>query len=129
MKLIEQESVASKPEYAQLCGLFRKLTQGDDFKKLEALANTVKHRSIIRPELNEDATGKRLDKHILKLESFWYAGHFFEAMDAHEFMQREHDRMQPLTVDIGVELNEVLRLHVDSQPTISSKADSHGPRA
>lgn len=109
LKLLEQQRDAGHPEYDQLCRLFREITTGDDYKYLSALANTSKHRSIVRPELNEDATGKREEKWILFLESFWYAGEFFERTSAREFMRKEHDRIQPLTVNIGVELNEVLK--------------------
>lgn len=109
LNLLEQQCNAGHPEYDKLCRLFREVTIGDDYKYLHALTNTSKHRSIVRAELNEDATGRREEKWILFLESFWYKGEFFEKTNAREFMQKEHDRIQPLTVDIGVELNEVLK--------------------
>lgn len=109
LKLLEQQRDAGHSEYGKLCGLFRDITMGDDYKYLNALANTSKHRSIVRIELNEDATGIREEKWILFLESFWYAEEFFEKTNARESMRKEHDRIQPLTVNIGVELNEVLR--------------------
>ncbi|MDR3014284.1 MAG: hypothetical protein LBV56_02520 [Delftia acidovorans] len=109
LKLLEQQRDAGHPEYDNLCRLFREITAGAGYKYLNALTNTSKHRSIIRPELNEDVTGRREDKWILFLESFWYAGDFFEKVNAREFMQKEHDRIQPLTVNIGVEMNEVLK--------------------
>lgn len=109
LKLLEQQRDAGHLEYDKLCRLFREVTTGDGYKYLNALTNTSKHRSIVRPELNEDATGRREEKWILFLESFWYAGDLFEKTNAREFMRKEHDRIQPLTVDIGVELNEVLK--------------------
>jgi len=107
-KLLEQQRKAGRPEYNKLCILFREITTGDDYEYLKALTNTSKHRSIVRPELNEDFTGRRKEKWILFLEPFWYEGKLFEKTNVHEFMRKEHDRIQPLTVDIGVELNEVL---------------------
>jgi hypothetical protein len=109
LKLLEQQRDGEHPEYERLCRLFREITTGDGYKYLSALTNTSKHRSIVRPELNEDATGRREEKWSLLLESFWYAGEFFEKINAREFMQKEHDRIQPLTVSIGAELNEVLK--------------------
>jgi hypothetical protein len=109
LKLLEQQRDAGHPEYKELCRLFREITTGDDYKYLNALTNTSKHRSIVRPELNEDATGRREEKWILFLESFWYAGDRYKKTNACEFMRKEHDRIQPLTVNIGVELNEVMK--------------------
>lgn len=108
-KLLEQRRNDGYPEYDKLCKLFREMTTADDYKYLNALTNTSKHRSIVRSELNEDATGRREEKWILFLESFWYAGEFFEKTNAREFMRKEHDRIQHLTVNIGVELNHVLK--------------------
>lgn len=109
LKRLEQQRDSGHPEYEKLCRLFREITTGDDYKYLDALTNTLKHRRVVRPELNEDATGRRDKKWTLFLESFSYAGELFGAMDARDFMRNEHDRIQPLTVNIGVELNEVLK--------------------
>lgn len=109
LKLLEQQRDDGHPKYEKLCKLFREITTGDDYKYLNALTNTSKHRSIVRSELNEDATGRREDKWILFLESFWYSGEFFEKTNALEFMRKEHDRIQHLTVKIGVELKDVLK--------------------
>lgn len=117
LKLLEQQRDAKHPEYGGLCKLLSEITSGNDYKYLNALTNTSKHRSIVRPELNEDATGKREEKWILFLESFWYAGELFEKANAREFMQKEHDRIQPLTVNIGIELNEVLEKLLPTKPT------------
>lgn len=105
---LERECQIAHPEYNNLLRLFREITTGDSYQYLAALTNTSKHRCIVRPQLNQDATGKREDEWILFLESFWYEGKLFEKTNAREFMQREHDRIQPLTVDIGVELNKIL---------------------
>ncbi len=117
LKLLERQRDSGRPEYDKLCMLFSEITTGDDYKYLNALTNTSKHRSIVRPELNEDATGSREEKWILFLESFWYGGELFEKTNAREFMQKEHDRIQPLTVNIGVELNEVLTKLQPLKPT------------
>lgn len=124
LKLLEQQRDAGHPEYDNLCRLFREITTGGDYKYLNALTNTSKHRSIVRPELNEDATGRREEKWILFLESFWYAGELFEKTNAREFVRKEHDRIQPLTVNIGVELNEVLKKLQSLEPTTNATEES-----
>ena len=109
LKVLEQQRDAGHSEYYRLCRLFCEVTTGDDYKYLCALTNTSKHRHIVRPELNEDFTGKREEKWILFLEPFSHAGELFKKTNAREFMQKEHDRIQPLTVNIGMELNEILK--------------------
>lgn len=123
LKLLERQRNAGRSEYDKLCLLFREVTIGDDYKYLNALTNTSKHRSIVRPELNEDATGRREEKWIIFLESFWYAGELFEKTDAREFMRKEHDRIQPLTVEIGVELNDVLKTLQSLKPKTQAKEE------
>jgi hypothetical protein len=101
--------MAGKPELASLRSLFSDMTNGPGFDRLDSLNNHAKHRSVVRPKLSEDWTGKREQKYLLLLESFSYEGKFFPEIDVREFMQQEHDRMQHLMVDTGVELNNVLK--------------------
>jgi hypothetical protein len=124
LKLLEQQRDTGHSEYDKLCRLFREITAGDDYNYLNALTNTSKHRSIVRSELNEDATGRREDKWVLYLESFWYAGELFEKTNAREFMRKEHDRIQHLTVNIGVELNDVLKRLQPLKPTTQAIEES-----
>ncbi|WP_185822149.1 hypothetical protein [Xanthomonas sp. GW] len=107
---LEQQRDAGHCEYDKLCRLLRELSTGSDYKYLNALTNTSKHRSIVRPQLNEDVTGTREEKWILFLDSFFYDGEFFGKINARGFMRSEYDRIQPLIVNIGVELNEVLKM-------------------
>ncbi|PLC51436.1 hypothetical protein CR159_04260 [Pollutimonas subterranea] len=124
LKLLEQQRDAGHPEYDKLCRLLREVTIGDDYRYLDALTNTSKHRSIVRTQLSEDATGSREENWILFLESFWYDGHLFEKINARKFMRKEHDRIQPLTVNIGVELNEVLKKLQPLLPTTQVTEES-----
>jgi hypothetical protein len=111
LKLLKHQRDTGHPEYDKLYMLFCKITSGQDYEYLDALTNTAKHRSIVRPELSEDATGMREERWILFLESFRYDGKLFQKTNVCEFMHKENDRIQPLTVDIGMELNEVLKSH------------------
>jgi hypothetical protein len=130
LKRLEQQRDAGHPEYDKLCSLFRQITTGADYRYLDVLSNTSKHRNIVRPELNEDATGKREEKWILFLESFWYAGELLEKTNVREFMRKEYDRIQHLTVDIGMELNKVLKkLHLRIPPDRHEKSGKGALRA
>jgi hypothetical protein len=111
LQLLEHQRDTGHPEYDKLYMLFWKITTGQDYEYLDALTNTAKHRSVVRPELNEDATGMREERWILFLESFRYDGKLFQKTNVREFLGKEFDRIQPLTVDIGMELNEVLKTH------------------
>lgn len=122
LKRLEQQRDTGHPKYDNLCRLFREITTGDGYKHLDALTNTLKHRSIVRSELNEDATGRRKEKWILYLEPFWYEEDFFEKTNALKFMRKEHDRILHLTVNIGVELNDVLK---DEAPTCEAHNPDH----
>lgn len=124
LRLLERQRDHEHPEYDKLCRLFREVTTGADYTYLDALANTSKHRNIVRPELNEDFTGRREEKWILFLESFSYERKLFKKTNAREFMQKEHDRIQPLTVNIGVELNEVLKKLQSLKPTAHAIEES-----
>lgn len=124
LRCLKQKCKSESGVYEKLEKLFRELTTGDDYTYLAALSNTAKHRSIVRSELNEDATGKREEKWILFLESFSYAGKKYRKTNARVFMQKEHDRIQHLTVKIGVELNDVLKkLHPLKGPTLAREGD------
>lgn len=125
LKILEQQSVTRHSEYHQLYSLLREITTGNSYDYLKALTNTSKHRSIVRPELNEDLTGSREKKWILFLESFWYVGKFFEKTDAFKFMEKEHDRIQHLSVKIGVELNDVLKKLSPLAPATQTVEESH----
>lgn len=108
LKLLERQNDAGHSEHDKLCDFFREITTGNGYKYLNALANTSKHRSIVRSELNQDLTGRREEKWVLFLEPFCYAGDFFDKTNAGEFMQKEHDRILPLIISIGLELNKAL---------------------
>lgn len=70
----------------------------------------AKHRSIVQPALSEDQTGTCAQKYMLPFDDFVYERRRFNPVDVREFIQQEHDRMQRLLVEIGAELNAVLKV-------------------
>lgn len=107
-----------KQDLDSLRGLFASLVAGPGFERLDALSNMAKHRGIVRPALREDLTGCRPEKYDLPFEHFEYHGKPFSPMHVREFIQSEHDRMQHLLVDIGMQLNSVLRARLAGQPAL-----------
>ncbi len=93
----------------QLALLFRALISGSGWKRVAALSNMAKHRSIVQPALSEDQTGTRAQKYMMPFDDFVYERRRFNPIDVREFIQQEHDRMQHLLVEIGAELNAVLK--------------------
>jgi hypothetical protein len=66
-------------------------------------------RRVLRAVL--DAARERASKRlILQLDSFEYNDKQFPSVDLQNFAQREHDRIQHLTVNVGCELIRLLRL-------------------
>lgn len=98
-----------KADLDQLSLLFRALVSGSGYKRVAALSNMAKHRSIVKPALNEDHTGTRPQRYTLPFEDFVYERRRFDSVDVLAFIEQEHDRMQHLLVEIGAELNAVLR--------------------
>lgn len=109
-----------KPGLDQLACLFRALVSGAGFQRVAALSNMAKHRSIVRPALNEDHTGNRAQRYELPFDDFVYERRRFNPVDVREFVQQQHDRMQYLLVEIGVELNAVLKARRAAQPSQSA---------
>jgi hypothetical protein len=96
--------------------LFAEFFQGGDFAHLDALANTSKHRSIVRPSINEDVAGSRAEKHLFMLDSVEYDGTEYPATAVTDLLQREYDRMFPLILHIGNALNVTLAARLASKP-------------
>jgi len=122
LRRLKRQCDDGRVEFYDIHRRFRELTLGDDYAYLHALVNTLKHRAIVRPELNEDATGKREEKWILFLEPFFYDGVLYRKVNVREFMRREHDRIQALTVDIGRSVNDLLSTRLDVKAPAVCKA-------
>lgn len=82
---------------------------GENFKHISALSNHGKHRSIIRPSLNEDWTGTAEQRHTLKIPSFVYAEQTYPEVTVNEFLATEHERFAQRVVHAGNALNAYLR--------------------
>jgi hypothetical protein len=94
--------LSGPPELQTLHDLFAEFFQGGDFAHLNALANTAKHRSIVRASLNEDQTGTRAARHLVMLEAVEYDGRSYPAVAVTDLPVNEYDRLFPLTCVSGI---------------------------
>ncbi len=97
---------------ASLIKPFGALGSGGSFDHINALANSGKHISIIRPSLSEDWTGTRPVRHGFKLPPFDYHGAPFGEVYVNDLLEAEFDRCNRALVDAGVALNALLRARV-----------------
>ncbi len=81
---------------------------GGSFSHIAGLANRGKHRSIVRPTLSEDWTGKAEERHELKFPAFDYKSERYQEVAVASLLQLEHDRWSMLIVDAGNMINATL---------------------
>jgi hypothetical protein len=103
----------------RLHSLYSKLCTSGAFPHIAAAANHCKHRSVVLPSISEDQIGKR---HELRFAAFEYDGATYPQVAIRELLESEFDRCSILIIDIGIELNAVLR----HRKTHSQIADSGG---
>jgi len=108
LKRLRQHCDAGQVEFEAIHTLLLGLTADGDYVYLNALANTSKHRAVVRPGLNEDVTGTREQRWVLYLEAFVYQGIAYKKTDVREFMRSEHSRIQELIILIGQRINDLL---------------------
>ncbi len=81
--------LSPQPQFAALGIALRSLTADGQAPHLAALANQSKHRSIVQPLLNEDATGERAERHELRFSSFVYGASVFPGSASTLLLPRE----------------------------------------
>lgn len=90
------------------------LASGDDFAYLGALANHSKHRSLIRPGLWVNLTGKKLEPYTLEFQEFTFDNTSYPRRSILPFLQSEFDRQSLRIIESGNALNSVLKVIGDS---------------
>lgn len=103
-----RELLQSQAQYSALADALGQLAGQGSFGHLAALANHSKHRSIVQPQLNEDLTGLREDRHEMRFSSFTYKGTAFPEVSVKALLEPEYARCSQLVVRAGEDLNNVL---------------------
>lgn len=101
--------LARSPEVAVLAHMLRQSHTGESWRHLAAVANTSKHRTVVRATLSEDWTGKRKNFRELHISLFEREGRSFPAVSLQELLEPEYNRLSRLVVAIGHALTAHLR--------------------
>ena len=78
------------------------------FKQIDALSNKAKHSSIVRPLLNEDLTGGRIDRFEVRFEAFERRGCVTDSMLIDDVLAPAYDFASETVVNTGNELHRLL---------------------
>lgn len=96
------------PDLATLKALYGSLFEGGEFKHLSAISNSSKHRNVVKASIHQNLTGVG-DAIHLEFPAFKYNDVEYPAVPVKEFTEREFNRCAKLIIDIGNELNTVLK--------------------
>lgn len=107
LKLLKRDS-----RFVPITSLLNSLVSAATFTHLSALANQAKHRSIVFPSLNEDLTGTREKRHMVIFPTFAYEESRYPQVFADDFIAAEYERSSQCVINIGIELNALLRTHL-----------------
>jgi len=102
------ELLQRKASTASLGEMLRDLRAADTAKHVAALANSAKHRSIIEATISEDLTGTRAKRQELQFSQFNYRKKTFPAIAVTDILEKEYERVNRLTVNMGKVLQELL---------------------
>lgn len=102
-------SLRSNSVFHSVAPILSSAQSGDHWRHLASLANTSKHRTVIRTSLNEDWTGKRENYRELQLSAFSRGKDNFPAISVRDLLSTEYQRLSGVVVSVGHELNACLR--------------------
>jgi len=103
-----QKLIGARPAWKGLHSCLANFDHSNEAKHLDALANLSKHRNIVIPRMTEDFTGET-DRYQITLSDVKYADEHFPAVPFSKFATEEFHRASLLVVDLGNQLNTVLR--------------------
>jgi hypothetical protein len=101
--------LARTSELAVLARMLRQSHAGESWRHLAAVANTSKHRSVVRATLSEDWTGTRKNFRELHISAFEREGRGFPAVSLQALLEPEYNRLSRLVIEIGHALTAHLR--------------------
>jgi hypothetical protein len=101
--------LALTPELVGLARMLRTVHVGDPWRHLAAVADTSKHRSVVRAPLSEDWTGKRKNFRELHISAFERDGRRFPAVSLQELLEPEYNRLSKQVIEVGHALLAYLR--------------------
>jgi len=113
------EWIKEKVKLNSLDAMLDKLITHDDYEYLSALVNHSKHRSIIDSYFNVNLRKHGKDMQEIKFRNFEYDGKEYPSRLVYEFIESEFERESLLIIDIGNEVNRIVKnTNNTSQQTI-----------
>ncbi|MBI5891603.1 MAG: hypothetical protein HZB47_13195 [Nitrosomonadales bacterium] len=103
-----KNKLANTQEHQHLAQGLSSFSSNSDFTYLDALSNQCKHRSLIRPGIFVDLTGKQLSPYTLEFDGFIYKMNTYPRREILSFLQQEIDRQSLCIIELGNELNAAL---------------------
>ena len=91
-----------------IADLLSTLITDSAYRHVAALANRSKHQGLVRPLLNEDWTGERMDRHQLRFASFDHDSRRYPECELSSVLEPAYNLASTTTVDIGNRVNELL---------------------
>lgn len=101
-----------RPKYVEFADALESMVSEDAFAHVSALANHSRHRSIVQPQLNEDLTGLRADRHEVRFSSFNYLGKSFPVVGVRALLEPAYASCSQIVVGTGETLNRTLSASV-----------------
>jgi hypothetical protein len=95
-------------EHQTLATALAELSEDPTFRHVAALANRAKHRSLVKPLLNEDLTGERSSRHEIRIASFDYNGTTFPESPLQVTLEPAYELASRLVVGVGRRMNAYL---------------------
>jgi hypothetical protein len=102
-------SLRSNSVFHTVAPILSSSQSGSHWHHLAALANTSKHRTVIRTALSEDWTGKRENYRELQLSAFSHGEEHFPSVSVRGLLGSEIQRLSGVVITVGHELNACLR--------------------
>lgn len=102
-------TLKSNPTFRSVAFILNSAQSGNYWHHLAAVANTSKHRTVIRAALSEDWTRTRKHYRELQLAAFSRGGENFPAISVRDLLGSEFQRLSGIVVTFGHELNACLR--------------------
>lgn len=95
-------------EFSDISSELTKIISYPDFIYLEALVNHSKHRSIIEPSLDVDATDNEIKTYEVAFPVFSYNKVDYSRRKVEDFLQPFYSWLSFRTVDVGIAINNSL---------------------
>ncbi len=104
-----ENKISIKSEYSKLSSLIEQLISHQDYRYLVDIVNHSKHRSVVGTSFTVDGSGESERHYGLEFVSFSYEGRNHPKKWIDDYLSNEYARQDPLTLEIGNEVNALVK--------------------